>query len=95
MNFVKKYFQNVAKIASLIDINEVNTLAKELAKVKEMVGFFLGVGGSAGNSSHAVNDFRKLCNIEAHLRIMFQSLQLELMMKVGTLHLQIGSKLAT
>ena len=68
MNFVKKYFQNVAKIASLIDINEVNTLAKELAKVKKRNGrvFFLGVGGSAGNSSHAVNDFRKLCNIEAY-----------------------------
>ena len=68
MKFTKKYFQNVAKIANLIDIKKVNNLINELAKVKKREGriFFLGVGGSAGNSSHAVNDFRKLCNIESY-----------------------------
>jgi len=68
MRFTKKYFQNVAKIANLIDIKKVNNLINELAKVKKREGriFFLGVGGSAGNSSHAVNDFRKLCNIESY-----------------------------
>ena len=68
MRFTKKYFQNVAKIANLTDIKKVNNLINELAKVKKREGriFFLGVGGSAGNSSHAVNDFRKLCNIESY-----------------------------
>ena len=68
MKFTKKYFQNVGKIASLINEKQVNVLVSELAKVKKRKGrvFFLGVGGSAGNSSHAVNDFRKLCNIEAY-----------------------------
>ena len=68
MKFTKNYFQNVAKIANLINIKEINDLVLELKKVKKKSGrvFFLGVGGSAGNCSHAVNDFRKLCNIEAY-----------------------------
>jgi len=43
-------------------------LVEELKKLRENNGrlFILGVGGSAGNASHAVNDFRKLCNIEAY-----------------------------
>ena len=52
----------------MIDKNEINELVKNIVKIKRKSGriFFLGVGGSAGNSSHAVNDFRKLCNIEAY-----------------------------
>ena len=43
----------------------------QLSKLKKLKGrlFILGVGGSAGNASHAVNDFRKLCNIEAYAPI--------------------------
>ena len=68
MKFTKNYFQNVAKIANTINIKEINNLVIELSRVKKKSGriFFLGVGGSAGNCSHAVNDFRKLCNIESY-----------------------------
>ena len=68
MKFTKKYFQEIAKIANLINIKEVNNLVNELVKIKKKSGrvFFLGVGGSAGNCSHAVNDFRKICNIESY-----------------------------
>ena len=68
MKFTKNYFQNVAKIANTINIKEINNLVLELKKIKKKNGriFFLGVGGSAGNCSHAVNDFRKLCNIESY-----------------------------
>ncbi len=62
------YFQEVAKIAGSIDLAAVERLAAELAALRERGGrlFMLGVGGSAGNCSHAVNDFRKLCGIEAY-----------------------------
>ena len=68
MKFTKNYFQNVAKIARAINIKEIDNLVFELDKVKKKGGriFFLGVGGSAGNCTHAVNDFRKLCNIESY-----------------------------
>jgi len=64
----KTYFQEVVKVAQQIDIDAVERLATELAKLRERGGrlFVLGVGGSAGNCSHAVNDFRKLCGIEAY-----------------------------
>ena len=67
-NHVKEYFSQVSIIASLIDKSKIESLVKELAKIKKKSGrlFFLGVGGSAGNSSHAVNDFRKLCGIESY-----------------------------
>lgn len=62
------YFQEVAKVAQSIDIAAVERLATELAALRERGGrlFFLGVGGSAGNCGHAVNDFRKLCGIESY-----------------------------
>ena len=68
MKFTQKYFKEIAKIANLINIKEVNNLVNELAKIKKGGGrvFFLGVGGSAGNCSHAVNNFRKICNIESY-----------------------------
>ena len=67
-NYVNKYFFQIAKIASLVDRRKIDQLVIELVKIKKKSGriFFLGVGGSAGNSSHAVNDFRKLCNIESY-----------------------------
>lgn len=52
----------------MIDADAVDRLAGELVALRERDGrlFLLGVGGSAGNCAHAVNDFRKLCGIEAY-----------------------------
>ena len=63
-----KFFSEVTKVAERIDVNAVEALAKELVALRERGGrlFLLGVGGSAANCSHAVNDFRKLCGIEAY-----------------------------
>jgi D-sedoheptulose 7-phosphate isomerase len=68
MTHVDTFFQQVARIAGEIDRNAVERLAQELRQLRERGGrlFVLGVGGSAGNCSHAVNDFRKLCGIEAY-----------------------------
>jgi D-sedoheptulose 7-phosphate isomerase len=56
------------KIAQTMNVAAVAKLAQELAALRERGGrlFLLGVGGSAANCSHAVNDFRKLCGIEAY-----------------------------
>ena len=56
------------QVAQQIDINQIEQLANGLKDLRDRGGrlFILGVGGSAGNSSHAVNDFRKLCGIEAY-----------------------------
>jgi len=64
----KTFLHEVVKIAQSIDVSRVENLAKELAALRQRGGrlFFLGVGGSAANCSHAVNDFRKLCGIEAY-----------------------------
>jgi D-sedoheptulose 7-phosphate isomerase len=62
------FFDEVIKISQQINQELVEQLAIELKNVRERSGrlFVLGVGGSAANSSHAVNDFRKLCGIEAY-----------------------------
>jgi D-sedoheptulose 7-phosphate isomerase len=64
----KTFFDEVAKVAQSIDVGAIERLAKELSALRTRGGrlFFLGVGGSAANCSHAVNDFRKLCGIEAY-----------------------------
>ena len=65
---IEKYFNGIKEIATKINKKKVDELAKSLNLLRNRKGrlFFLGVGGSAGNSSHAVNDFRKLCNIESY-----------------------------
>ena len=67
-NHVNKFFNQTKKIAELINKDEIENLALSILQVKKNSGrlFFLGVGGSAGNCSHAVNDFRKLCEIESY-----------------------------
>ncbi len=62
------YFQECSEIAKTIDVAAVNDLVAELVALRARGGrlFLLGVGGSAANCSHAVNDFRKLCGIEAY-----------------------------
>lgn len=68
MSFSQGFFAQAAAIATQIDHQLVETMALELAAVREAGGrlFLLGVGGSAANCSHAVNDFRKLTGIEAY-----------------------------
>ncbi len=67
-DFVRGYFAEVSAIADTIDYEKLSKLIDRLAKLRERGGrlFVVGAGGSAGNASHAVNDFRKLCGIEAY-----------------------------
>lgn len=68
MEFVEKYFAQAADVARKIDRAAVEAVAQGIAAARARGGrlFVLGVGGSAGNAGHAVNDFRKLCGIEAY-----------------------------
>jgi D-sedoheptulose 7-phosphate isomerase len=68
MEFTQKFFAMAAEICHRIDHRLIGDIAGKLRDVREAGGrlFILGVGGSAGNASHAVNDFRKLCRIEAY-----------------------------
>lgn len=68
MDYIKKYFREVSKITDLIDRKQIKTLINKLEDIRKSGGrvFFLGIGGSAANASHAVNDFRKICGIEAY-----------------------------
>ena len=67
-NFIESYLKEVAEICNLLDTNEVQNVAKEIIKTRDEKGriFFIGVGGSAGNASHAVCDLRKLTGIECY-----------------------------
>ena len=64
----KSYFEQVGEVERGVDIDQFEDMAQELAALRERGGrlFILGVGGSAGNAAHAVNDFRKLCGIESY-----------------------------
>ena len=68
MNHVDDYLAGVVQICGKIDVMEINKIAEFLKDLRTRAGrlFILGVGGSAANASHAVNDFRKLCEIEAY-----------------------------
>ena len=68
MSHVKTYFEEVSRIVAGLDLEEIDRMAAELAALRAREGrlFVLGVGGSAGNAGHAVNDFRKLCGIESY-----------------------------
>lgn len=66
--FTETFMAHAATICGGLDFAQINRIAEGLAAVREAGGrlFILGVGGSAGNAGHAVNDFRKLCDIEAY-----------------------------
>ena len=66
--FPKRYFKGVIEICEQLDVQSIDRLIEELGELRRRSGrlFFLGVGGSAANASHAVNDFRKLCGIECY-----------------------------
>lgn len=68
MSHARQYLIETATIAGLIDSERIETMVRELIMLRERGGrlFVIGLGGSAANASHAVNDFRKLCGIEAH-----------------------------
>lgn len=68
MSYSKKHLEETIEIASKIDTDSIEAVVDLLATVKKEQGriFFLGVGGSAGNCSHAVNDFRKIVEIESY-----------------------------
>ena len=65
---IVNYFQQISMISDKIDKNQIEKLVKILIKIRNKKGriFFLGMGGSASNCSHAVNDFRKICEIECY-----------------------------
>ena len=68
MTFSRKHLTEAAAIISALDAGGIERMADILAGIRARAGrlFFLGVGGSAGNCSHAVNDFRKLVGIESY-----------------------------
>jgi len=67
-NHIKNYFEQVKKIIDKLNLEKIEKLAHSISEIRDNQGriFFLGVGGSAANCSHAVNDFRKLCSIESY-----------------------------
>jgi D-sedoheptulose 7-phosphate isomerase len=66
--FARTYVAETIEILRSLDVEAVDRVTSGLAAVRARNGrlFVLGVGGSAGHASHAVNDFRKLCGIEAY-----------------------------
>ncbi len=66
--FVQQHLGEAARILRRLDVGAIEKMVRQLAALRRRGGrlFLLGVGGSAANCSHAVNDFRKLCGIEAY-----------------------------
>jgi D-sedoheptulose 7-phosphate isomerase len=68
MTYIDQYFNDAVSIIGRIDRGQVEKMIQLLLKIRAAGGrlFFIGVGGSAGNCSHAVNDFRKIAGFEAY-----------------------------
>lgn len=68
MNYSSQYLTEARQILDQLDLEPIERIAQLLVETRERGGrlFILGVGGGAGNASHAVNDFRKIANIEAY-----------------------------
>lgn len=68
MNYIKDYLDEVKKVVDSIIQNNIQRIVESLVDLRSGGGrvFFLGVGGGAANASHTVNDFRKICGIEAY-----------------------------
>lgn len=68
MSYAAQHMKEAVEIIQKMDVDAIEQMAELLATVKADGGriFFLGVGGSAGNCSHAVNDFRKIVGIESY-----------------------------
>lgn len=67
-NFIDQYIEESREVAGRLDRDAIEKMIQQLVEIRREKGrlFFLGVGGSAGNASHAVNDFRKICGFEAY-----------------------------
>ena len=68
MKFVEQYLEEAKQIIDSLNRNEITKMVTIINEVRSKDGrmFILGVGGGAGHASHAVNDFRKICGIEAY-----------------------------
>src|SRR5215831_3547874 len=68
MSFTKTFLDESIALIHKLDEQTIEAVAEGLAGVRDRGGrlFILGVGGSAGHASHAVNDFRKICDIESY-----------------------------
>jgi D-sedoheptulose 7-phosphate isomerase len=68
MSYAEQHLREASEIIARMDVDAIEAVADVLVRVKQEGGrvFFLGVGGSAGNCSHAVNDFRKIVGIESY-----------------------------
>src|SRR5467141_2403106 len=68
MSFVEQYLEETRQVAAGLAVAHLEKMIDELARVRDRGGrlFILGVGGSAANASHAVNDFRKICGFECY-----------------------------
>src|SRR5258707_1139722 len=68
MSFASQFLEEVQQVTNRLDAEAIEKVVEELARVRERGGrlFILGVGGSAANASHAVNDFRKICGFECY-----------------------------
>ena len=68
MSFAQQYLSEASQIIKQLDTNAIDQVVDLLAETRGRRGrlFILGVGGSAANASHAVNDFRKIANLEAY-----------------------------
>src|SRR5438105_1842508 len=66
--FAEQYLKEAVKIIGQLDPARIEKMAEGLSEVRKRGGrlFIIGVGGSAANASHAVNDFRKICGMEAY-----------------------------
>ena len=67
-DFVRSFLGETVSIVNALDPDRIEAVAQALAAVRARGGrlFILGVGGSAGHASHAVNDFRKICGLESY-----------------------------
>src|SRR5436309_7228544 len=68
MKFIQQYLEETQRVTAQLNPGAIEKMVDELARVRERGGrlFILGVGGSAANASHAVNDFRKICGLECY-----------------------------
>ena len=68
MSYTRRFVEEATAILQKLDQDVIERMVRELVELRDRGGrlFILGVGGSAANASHAVNDFRKICGIEAY-----------------------------
>jgi D-sedoheptulose 7-phosphate isomerase len=68
VTYINEYMEEVQKIAEKIDHQTIGKMVELILEIRKNNGrlFFIGLGGGAGNATHAVNDFRKICGIESY-----------------------------